>query len=220
MTRGRKPKPWTHVCACGRPKHSRSKLCLMCDKQRRTRMVPIRICQWCGGKFRRKGHDPRTTHDVLRFCRKKCWGAFRSAFAQAEQEQYQRAREISRELTRAQRLYARSVCPCGAPITRPRGRFCNTCAATCRGRGIRRARAVGRRTGLAHLCPNCGRQFRGYERDVFCSQHCSHQYTKKQRYPSIGAMSLEQRNQIAELIALVRSARRRVHEELQPIESS
>jgi hypothetical protein len=51
---------------------------------------------------------------------------------------------------------------------------------------------------------------------VFCSARCRSQYSKKgDRYPSIGGLPLEARNQVAELIALVRSARRQIHGNVQ-----
>jgi len=209
--RGRKPKPWIYVCACGQSKSSRAKRCLMCERQRLEQMVPLRICQWCQSEFRRKGRRVRDGHDILCFCSKKCWGACRSARFQAEQNEYRQACQISRELKRAQRLYARSICACGATITRRCGTLCNTCAAEHKREGIHRARSVSRTAGVRHICPNCGESFRGYASDVHCSTRCCKQLRKKgQRYPVIGALPLQERNRIAELVALVRAARRRI----------
>lgn len=207
-TREKIPRP---RCSCGGQKARYSLRCQACDAVRRKceavrRMVPTRVCQWCGAEFRRQG-DARAAHDVLRFCSKKCWGAFRSAIAQAQHEKYRGARQIIRELTRAQRLYARSVCACGATITRPYGSLCTSCRAARRSEAFR----IRREEGVHHLCPNCGQSFRGHTDDVYCSSPCAKQFRKKSR-SRIRAIPLDERNRIAELLALVRAANRRIDE--------
>jgi len=64
--------------------------------------------------------------------------------------------------------------------------------------------------GATHICPNCGQLFNGHDRDVFCSFRCARQLRKDGRYPTLGALPLDERNRVAELIALVRSARRQI----------
>lgn len=208
------PNPQLYVCACGGRKSYGTICCRTCEDLRRHadghEQRVERLCQWCGKPFRRKGRLTRPGAEVFRFCRKKCWGAFRSTVARAERDARRQARRISRELTRAQRLFARSVCACGATITRPSGRMCNACSALRKREGKQRGQSLSRSTGLEHICPNCGESFRGYERDVFCSPRCGRQLKHPGRYPSIGGLSIDKRNEIAELIALVRSARIRL----------
>ncbi len=206
MKRGRKPEPWKYRCECGQAKSLGSQRCQTCHMQQRHDRVLRRTCQSCGREFRRK-HSLRSGHDVLRFCSKKCWGVFQTALAHTARDAYRRARQIQRELTRAQRLEARKHCACGVLITHQhRDRRCSPCIAA----AVRAKRAADQMIG-DHVCPNCGGSFHRYGSAVFCSPRCGRQY-KHDRYPTLRALPVDKRNQIAELVALVRSARRRIDE--------
>jgi hypothetical protein len=127
-----------------------------------------------------------------------------------------RERRIEEQLERVHWQQARtiSICTCGVTITRPAATLCKTCYAARMGTVIRHAREASRIEGLNHVCPNCGQQFLGYTADVYCSKRCFRQYTKHQRYPGLRSLPLNERNQIAAMIALVRAANRRIDESL------
>ena len=174
------------------------------------------VCVACEKTFSR-GAARRPKHDVLRFCSKQCAARFNAAKTLPERDKLRRAREaeyaelhhareITRELTRAQRLYARSICACGAAIARVHGRLCEVCYRASHGK--KRFR-----NAVSHVCPNCGRGFHAAEDVVYCSRRCRHQYAHKGRYPALGSLPLDLRNQIAALVALVRSAQRLIHGE-------
>lgn len=221
---GRKPEPSLYVCACGQRKSYSAVRCLTCERLRRHSPPEPRMCEWCGLSFRRKLHGGGGDHDTGRFCSKKCSGARRRAgtMLRLEQQKQQRfaseiERQIQRELDRAQRELERAqrdcaprFCACGTAITN--GSMCQPCATIRKVTGLYAAREMARIAGHEHCCPNCGARFRGLERDVYCSDHCARQLCKRrQRYPAIGHFPLNERNRLAELIALVRSARRRIN---------
>lgn len=197
------------LCACGQRKTDAATRCQSCATAHRR---PMFRCEWCSAEFWRRRWDGR---DYRRFCSHRCanacTGAQVYAVCQARRDSEQAQREIDRELRRAAQrvLLELRSCSCGGPITRPHGTMCTTCAATHR-------RERGREHGIKHLCPNCGQWFRGLETDVYCSPRCARQLRKKGRYPSIASLATGERNRIAELIALIRAARRRIE---QPAES-
>jgi hypothetical protein len=65
-----------------------------------------------------------------------------------------------------------------------------------------------------HVCPNCGEEFYGTERETYCSERCGTQMRKRIErsacYPSIGHLPVDERNKLARLIALMRAAHRRI----------
>jgi endogenous inhibitor of DNA gyrase (YacG/DUF329 family) len=64
---------------------------------------------------------------------------------------------------------------------------------------------------LNHVCPACGEVFATTNHHrVHCSRRCQHRMHHHGRYPAIGVIPLNQRNQVAELTALVRAAQRRI----------
>jgi hypothetical protein len=203
------------TCACGHWKSSGATHCLDCERQRQQRTVPTRICEQCGGEFRRRSAGPRHRTEVFRFCSKKCWGGFRTAQSQTAEARAlaatrQQAQSFARELMRAQQLELQSVCACGA-AKRPLAQRCRACA-----RLRTRTRLRGRyqpHEPAQSCCPDCGAQFiTTRPNKVFCSDRCHTRYTKKGRYPSIAAITpITERNRIAALVALVRSAQRRIH---------
>ena len=168
-----------------------------------------RTCEWCQTIFR----GPRQGRAARRFCSKKCSAnhqfAPRRAAIQAAAQAAALERQINQELRRIQK----QTCPCGARIERPTARWCRACYAKRIRDGIRQGLARVRDKGYSHLCPNCGRGFCGYPSAVFCSSRCRRQYPRE-RYPAIRDVSLAERNQIAELIALARSANRRIQQPL------
>jgi hypothetical protein len=167
-------------------------------------------CEWCGVAFFRRPSN----RDARRFCSKRCSGARRRARTAERRAAILVQRRIAREKReqiRKQQHQARMICPCGARISRRTGRWCNTCFAQQIGNGIRAGHTVARTAGLHHLCPNCGQWFRGYPRDTFCSTTCAKQMRKRDRYPHLGHLPIDERNQLAELIALVRAVNRRLH---------
>ena len=199
------------VCACGQPRSRAAVQCKACETQARRRPF---VCEWCGGSFWRRSNRG----DTRRFCSKRCSGARRTAIAAAKREIDRHEREIERAIDRAnrpllrearQRLRALRRCACGAPVASIHGVVCAACAAANRRAGHRRARRWSR---IVHCCPSCGNSFFGLEHDVYCSSRCGHQL-RKGRYPSIGGLPLEERNRIAEFIALVRAAHKQMQGE-------
>jgi endogenous inhibitor of DNA gyrase (YacG/DUF329 family) len=170
---------------------------------------PTFYCESCAAPFwRRKNHK-----DARRFCSKRCAGTWHRARTAARVQAERTQREIDRALLQAARETARLLrrCPCGASLDRRSagGRFCRACvAARLRASNIRQQKAA-RDYGPLHCCPNCGRQFQGYEGAVFCSSLCSKRLHRK-RYPTLAHIPLEERNHLAEMIALVRAARRKI----------
>jgi hypothetical protein len=196
-------------CACGRHKSYGAIRCQACESHRRWPDPQIFLCEWCGQTCQRKNRRD-AKHDARRFCSKRCSGALRTAEAKAAQQTIRQAHSIQRELERAQRQYARSVCACGAAVTRSSRSMCSACW-----------REYSRRwhpltAKVEHLCPNCGQSFQAPEGRVFCSRRCGVQISKTRdkvrRYPSIGRLPVEDRNHLAALIALTRAANRRIDE--------
>jgi hypothetical protein len=118
-------------CACGRRKACRSHQCQQCATQARRDHMIARVCEWCRREFKRKKRRPKFQSDVLRFCSKKCWGAFRTAESQSAQQTIRQAHSIQRELERAQRQYARSVCAWGSGYAVVRIAMQRVCARVC-----------------------------------------------------------------------------------------
>jgi len=116
-----------------------------------------------------------------------------------------------RDQRRQDRKHNPILCRCGAAIFRPAATLCTSCYADVIGTGIRNGRQNSRRDGPRHVCPNCGREFFGYETDVYCSPYCGRQYNHE-RYPSLQDLSRPERNHLAEMIALVRQARRHINQ--------
>jgi hypothetical protein len=174
---------------------------------------PTFYCESCAAPFwRRRNHK-----DARRFCSKRCAGVWHRARTLARVQAERAQRQIDRELQRAARQAVALLrwCPCGAALNRrsPGGRFCRACVAE-----RIRAGHASRERDIAHCCPNCGGSFHGYEAQVFCSKRCAHQLQHKGRYPTLGRLPLEDRNQLAEMIALVRAARRQIDRDPKPSE--
>jgi len=174
-------------------------------------------CEYCGVTFWRK----RAKRDARRFCSKRCSGArirARTAAAKAERTLATAfAAAFRRELDA--RLPAIVVptlerrCPCGAP-RHTRSKYCLVCLRPLVAARVRAGRSAVTFTGLDHVCPNCGATFKGYEADTYCSRPCATQYrhrVDRGSYPRIGHMGIKERNTLAELIALMRAANRRIH---------
>lgn len=204
------------LCSCGRPKFSRSARCLACAKAVRRRAL---TCTYCGVAFwRRKVGDK----EQRRFCSRECYFSMKKAHAvthaaelQASKANEQIEKVIQRELREAaqQTLLVLRWCPCGAPLNRRSvgGRYCRACVATRIRTATRNARHAASEQGIEHLCPNCGQWFKGYEREVYCSVRCGKRMRKVPgRYPSISEIPIDQRNQLAEYLALIRRARRHI----------
>ena len=204
-----------YLCRCGKPRNFAAAQCWACYSAARRR--PIRVCRQCTRPFHPKRGVHPARRQVNKYCSRSCF--FTSKRLRAEAVAMETA--ISRSLARAQRLQVRQqrhetrmVCPCGAAITRPTGRWCNSCYATQIANGIRAGRDWARVTGPDHLCPNCGQWFKGYQAHTFCSSHCQEQMSRMQargRYPSIQHVPVDERNHLAELIALAREANRRIY---------
>jgi hypothetical protein len=181
-------------------------------------------CEYCGLAFSRPAQGGK---DKRRFCSRACSFATQKAHAreraaaiQAERTAIRAERSIERELKRAAReaLQALRQCECGAPIEKPTARFCDACIAVRIGAGVRQGYTRAREVGVTHICPNCAAAFQGYEAAVFCSARCSKRYNRQarrdthgHRYPTaIGTLPLTERNQVASMVALVRSAQRMI----------
>jgi len=208
------PASRSRVCGCGNAKAPASSTCVACYNARQRHGRAPLTCEWCGVAFWRKPKSAGyTDRDARRFCSKRCNGDRLRALAAARNAPKRQAEALAREM-RAQyrdarrRLRALRRCPCGAPPA-PTGRYCvpcrdarrrlpnaNTSASLCQARAL----------GVAHCCPNCGTTFQGLAHDVYCSTHCRKQY--KPKYPRLRGLTLDDRNRVAALIALVREARR------------
>ena len=203
-------------CACGRPTdHAQCRRCHDTANANRK----LRTCEGCGIAFR-LSNSPGKQY-AGRFHSRKCAAIHRWALHNARVKAEREARQEARRVRLIEREIAREtsrpgVCRCGAPITRDRQchdpyvTLCKECAARQIADRVRRVRLASRHDGVDHVCPNCGETFRGFERDVFCSTRCAAQL-KRETYPSIGALPLDERNRIAAMVALMRHARSRLY---------
>lgn len=199
-----------------------------------TRRNPDRfVCKGCGQLIKRypaPARDNRREYCSLK-CKMRVWWrthecqryppseslVLRRQIESAQRKALCREQQIERAIERVHWEQARTICSCGATIARDSGsnapycRLCRTCATTRIAAINRETRAAIRTEGVDHVCPNCGQSFRGYVDDVYCSSRCNKQmHKKKGRYPSIRGLPLDERNRLAELLALVRAARRRM----------
>jgi len=210
-------------CACGQPKSYRTAQCWTCYNA--GRRGPSYQCLGCGAAFWRF-HSP-TKRDARRYCSRACFFAMKKTRAAENQRVIQARKQsesVESEIHRALRqeaqrtLLALRLCAeCGGPLSRlsPGGRFCRRCVAYRIATATSRGRRASREVGPEHLCPNCGQTFRGHVQDVYCSLHCAKQYKARHdrcgdTYPTLSHMPLDERNQIAELIALTRAAYRKI----------
>jgi hypothetical protein len=212
------------LCICGREKSYHRQLCLACRKA--ARRPPLRYCEWCSAPFRRTKHG--RDKDVFRFCSRECHFARLKAIAAVNQETRRaqdqavaHERAIDRALTAAARraiTLLRACKHCGASMPEDR-RQSVYCGEACRIAGtaahVRGTRARNKPQGLAHVCPNCGIRFTSHEGDVFCSARCSRQL-KHRRYGSFRWLDVDERNRIAELVALARAANRFIDQSFKP----
>lgn len=215
------------ICACGEKKARYSRRCLACERgERQARSRSIHQCEQCRVTFARDGRHGHRDRPV-RFCSNSCANRYharaRGQIAKRRHHEQAIQREFARVLQREleQRLVFPASdparrCLCGQPIAS--GSLCDPCL------GIRRQQSdaanwtMERIRGFRHVCPNCGRLFRGRQYMVHCSSKCARQYSKKGRYPDISRLPLRKRNEVAELVALVRAANRAVNEYFDPAE--
>jgi hypothetical protein len=198
-----------HQCACGRRKTEYARTCLVCYNEHR--LPPKRQCEGCGKTFMRR----QRSRDSFLFCSRECYFAVKKARGiehQQRKENDRVDREIQRELKRAARSVLRTLrwCECGAPLNRPTARYCAPCYQQVIGAGIRNGRRIASQQGVGHVCPNCGNIFRGYSTAVYCSVRCARVIAHHRRYPALRHLPLAERNRLAELVALVRAANRRL----------
>jgi hypothetical protein len=195
------------------------------------RRGPAFTCEWCHQSFWRPKKPAAI--DARRFCSKRCAAFKRTAaglmpFQQVEvqvrlaiatehRRQQQREERDRREqerkqqrLDRQQEYQETTKCACGAPSTITRWNqshpYVRRWCAACHAQEFQAWR---------HVCPDCGQEFYGAERDTYCSPRCQHRYTRKGRYPFLGAIPVAERNRLAALIVLVRQARRQINTEVQ-----
>jgi predicted nucleic acid-binding Zn ribbon protein len=191
----------------------------VCYKATRPR-APMFRCEWCGIEVYRQLHRDPTKH-ARRFCSKRCSGALKHAVVMARNESICAERQIQRELKRAatHAMRAQRSCrSCGGSIPhQSEGVYCSeACRTAGTGTNVRETRHKNKNNGVKHLCPNCGQWFPGHERDVFCSAHCHGQMSKRtkhghRRYPSLDRLPIDERNQLAEFLALIRTVRRHIN---------
>jgi hypothetical protein len=198
------------VCACGGKKAREAAACRACYLT--NVHADDSTCQWCQQTFRRGQKAP--DRDARKYCSKTCYGAAKRIWAPGARGRFVASlrHELRSRLAvfdrRSQTAAPWRRCSCGAPIENPFGKCCRRCGAERKGIGIRSARAISRRVGCEHVCPNCGVRFHGHPGDVFCSAKCGRQL--RGRNFSIRGLPLDERNKLAELIALVRAANRRL----------
>lgn len=206
-------------CACGGLKYRSAQRCKACDIRRRHAAI-ARRCEWCQQVFfrHRKGGDK---HDALRFCSKACYGRNKSKRAIRQLHALERRihRASVKQAQRARKLLTRSVCRrCDAPIDpHQRFRWCASCYSAMLVEKNSQAKDNRRtRTGALHVCPNCGQTFMEQARVVYCSRRCLRQMVKRRErgsaYPVLAGVPLDQRNPLAELVAMVRTTQRRLHD--------
>jgi predicted nucleic acid-binding Zn ribbon protein len=134
--------------------------------------------------------------------------------------------EIQRELKRAaaHAIHALRQCrSCLGSIPSDRGgRYCSeACRTVGTGAHVRETRRQNKHQGVAHVCPNCGTSFLSHvSGDVFCSRRCREPMQKRtkrgeRRYPSVRDIPVDERNRIAQLFVLLRSARKHINIEFQ-----
>lgn len=219
------------ICACGGAKSRKGRQCLACAiRQRRGSALN---CEWCRQVFWRR----KAKRDTRRFCSKQCAMALRilrgrNTFqdlqvrqrAIAGMRQYlhdsaperARRREQREQWDQQQRQYriqqqqARTACPCGTISTYTRWTYadpvmrywCDACY-------------IQEFYAWEHVCPDCGASFFGQYRDTYCSPRCAtrlRHMVDRGTYPAIGRLPLDQRNQLAEMIALMRAANRAIYQ--------
>lgn len=206
------------ICACGKSRARNAARCWSCYSAGRKR--PLQVCQTCYRTFRPKRNLSEVNYQRNKYCSRSCYFAAKQSRARARALAAARSREaraierefaacFSAELTK--RLPAKAtvearLCRCGAPVTQWRTGSCVACIAA----RVRAGHWEAHLIGVAHICPNCGRSFRGYPGAVWCSEKCGH-LMRKGRYPSIANVSVDERNKLAGMIALVRAANRRLY---------
>lgn len=199
------------LCDCGRPRTRQARQCKECYSQ--ALLAQQRhTCEMCGVEFWRV----RKERDTCRFCSKTCYGL--SVREASRRERAERRSCLEREQRQ------RPCLECGQPglaSGRRRHAHCQRVRASRymreRQRELRSEAAYQRakHPPRQHVCPTCGESFTteyGDYRRVFCSHRCSKQQPNK----SMGALSripsLEERNQLAAMMAMVKQARRRMAE--------
>lgn len=218
----------SHCVDCGDPCSYKSQRCMACSAQ--FRRGPSFHCEWCGTVFWRK----KLNHDDRRFCSQRCSGLFRAANGelawQTPEAEIRRAISLARlhearsqqalvrrqerlqqrEEQRREREAQKPTCSCGAPYRRrrwtPDHPFMRYWCDSCFEREFHE---------LSHICPNCGQTFQGERRAVYCSPRCSAQFCKRVErgtvYSHIGRLPLNERNKLAEYLALIRMANIRIY---------
>jgi hypothetical protein len=179
------------ICDCGRLKGEYTHHCRSCETARRR--GPLHWCEWCGAAFWRPKNDAKS--DARRFCSKRCSGAKRTAAALIRRAISAEAAKKTRDADYARRLEQR------------RARRIEVDARGLEQQDARRIEV--KKTWPDHVCPNCGAQFVGPKHKTFCGARCAHQL-RKPRFPRFGSLPIEARNNLAELMALVRAANRRL----------
>jgi endogenous inhibitor of DNA gyrase (YacG/DUF329 family) len=200
-------------CACGGLKSYGSRQCRACFNRS---MRPTRSCAWCGRAFWRKAKS----NDARKFCSRQCAGR-RKRSPERDVDVRAFRIEIARALNAAfsdDRPPAPRLCACGGTITRPRGLICRACAGAAVAASRRAEWSVDQAIGIDHVCPNCGKDFKGRRGEIYCSFRCQRRYSHAavrgadhDRYPRIGHLPVTERNDVAALMALVRAANRRLH---------
>ena len=216
-----------HICKCGKACSASATKCRSCYADEKARSVCV--CLQCGQSFRPRRAVNHAKGAFNTYCSRACYFAGKRLRATAarldeaaalEERRIKRAfaRHFAAELRRrlpAEVTVQGRFCRCGAPITQARTGACQTCLSPARAASARASLSVARVLGAAHVCANCGQSFRGNVSAVHCSRRCANQMHRRQgrgHYPAIGHIPLAERNRVAELIALVRRANRRIHD--------
>jgi len=195
-----------HVCACGKPRAVNAAQCWACYAE--TRCQPVHVCEYCKQSFQPKRSVNPARFQFNKYCSRACYFAVKKATACERLVAHELARTIAHEQRRQKREQQEHLCACGATIN-VKNKRCRRCFLKQAGSVIRETRELARVTGVDHLCPNCGQWFKGYESSTFCSERCCLRL-RRDRYASIRHLPLEERNNLAELIALTREANRRI----------
>jgi hypothetical protein len=209
-------------CQCGKPKAVNAAHCLECYRAENRR--EIQICQHCQESFHPKRSLSEANFQRNKYCSRKCYFKWKQQYASerlSERDIKQFGITFRRELRARLQTARLSLAPvvrqcrgCGKLITdKVTAELCDVCFVSMISIGVRASHAAAKLEGHEHICPQCGRTFRGYARTVWCSFQCGHamaRATARGHYPSLTHLPLSVRNQLAGMIALMRQANQRI----------
>ena len=198
-------------CPCGQSMSRGSILCWSCTQRAHSQRRELRTCEHCSIQFSRKRCSYE--RDARRFCSRKCWGLWKRDFyarERAEREERRMQVEVPQERQRPCLECGQSMGSLNHSMHAHCRRLRNNRVRRDRGRELRGESTRARHPATFHVCPTCGETFTasvGDKRAVYCSLRCSARQPKR----SMGALHrlpLDERNQLALMLADVKRVRR------------